>query len=144
MVTTDFLCWEIYISIFMYQFLIISICYNILHEIFTGFKSISDKWLMFLITFIWLSLQKGHFFKNKSGRFIYHCLLHIALQDMTIIGIRCSWFRLYCVTKISFRMAMKAAKHLVTSIIWHICGQFVNKVYRLRCHSLIPACIPKQ
>ena len=26
-------------------------------------------------------------------------------------------------------VAMKAAKHLVTSIIWHVCGEFVNNVF---------------
>ena len=38
-VITDFLCREIYISIFLYQFVIIWICYYILHEIFTWFKN---------------------------------------------------------------------------------------------------------
>ena len=65
-VTTDFLCREIYISIFIYQFLIIWICYYILHENFTGFNSARDMWFMFFDTFLWLSLQKGHFFKKKN------------------------------------------------------------------------------
>ena len=47
---------------------------------------------------------------------------------MTTLWMRCSWFRLCCVTLNILRMAMKEAKHLVTSIIWHICGKFVNNV----------------
>ena len=77
-VITNFLCWEINISIFIYQFLIISICYNIPHEIFTGFKNIRYKWLLFFIHFPLALFAEGAFiFKNLSGRFIYYCFLHI-------------------------------------------------------------------
>ena len=115
-------------SIFIYQFLIIWICFNILHEIFTGFKRTRDKWLLRLIHFPLALFAEGAFlFKNPSGGFIYYCFLHIILQDMITLLIRCSWFRLW--HKRSLEMSMKAAKHLVTSIIWHICGLFVDNVF---------------
>ena len=76
---TDFLCWEIYISIFIYQFLISWICYNILHEIFTWFQSTRDKWLLFLIHFPLALFTERAFLKKNSGRFIYYCILHITL-----------------------------------------------------------------
>ena len=75
-VITYFLCWEIYISIFIYTFLIIWICYNILHEIFTGFKSTRDSWLLFLINFpLTLFVEGAFLWKKNSGRCIYYLLL---------------------------------------------------------------------
>ena len=72
--------------------------------------------------------RRGIYFQKAkwNGRFIYYCFLHITLRDMTTLWVRCSWFRLCCVTWNILGMAMKAVKHLVTSVIWHICGQFVN------------------
>ena len=97
---TDFLCWEICISIFIYIFLIIWICYYILHEIFTGFKSTRDKWFLFLIPFLMdLFTERAFLEKTKnSGSFIYYCFLHITLHDITTLWIICSWFRLCCVS----------------------------------------------
>ena len=70
-VITDFLYWEIHISIFTYQFLIIWISYNILYEICTGFKSTRDKWLLFLIHFPLAFYAEGAFLikKKNNGRF---------------------------------------------------------------------------
>ena len=65
-VITDFLYWEIYISIFIYQCLIIWIGYNIFHEIFTGFKSTKDKWLLFFIHFTLALFAEGAFHIKKK------------------------------------------------------------------------------
>ena len=77
-VITDFLYWEIYISIFIYQFLITWIGYDIFHDIFTGFKSTIDKWLLFFTHFPLALFAEGafHIYKENNGRFIHYCFLH--------------------------------------------------------------------
>ena len=65
-VTTDFLYWEIYICIFIYQFLIIWIGYNILYEIVTGSKRTRNKWLLFLIHFPLAFFAEGAFLIRKT------------------------------------------------------------------------------
>ena len=98
-VITDFLYWKICISIFIYQLLIIWIDYHILHEIFTGFKSTRDKWLLFFsLSFGSLCRRGISHKKTMVDLFTTVSSIHITLQDMTTLWIRCSWFRLCFVT----------------------------------------------
>ena len=85
-VITDFLCWEIYISIFIYQYLIIWIGYNILRGIFTGFISTIDKWWLLLINFPLALFAEGAFLFDNPWNI--HLLLfpsyHFAGLDCTL------------------------------------------------------------
>ena len=86
-VITDFLCREIYISIFMYQFLIIWIYYCILHEIFTGFKNTKRYVVSVLIHFLMALFEERGFLLKKQW-WIYLLLFpsyHFAGYDYTLV-----------------------------------------------------------
>ena len=128
----DFFCWEIYISIFIYRFVIIWFYHNILHEISTWIKSKRYTGLLFFINFsLALFAKEAFILKQPSARFIYYCFFCIFLQETTTPWIRCSWFRLRCVMlKNILGDGTERSKTcgMVTSIIWHVCVQFVGVI----------------
>ena len=131
LVITDLIPREIYISIYIYIFLIFWMCYNFLHEIFPGIESTCGKWLLFWLYLpLVLLAEEALLFQNP---------VIDVFTAVSFILLRRTWLQfmsdeagLGCAMQCrSFLvMAVKAAKPMgiVTSIIWHVCGWIVNNV----------------